>query len=324
MSHITKWLDARPSLAAALAGALLFLGAAAGCPVSGMVAVFPVSFCLFVAAFFLKGNLLFQGVLTAVFSLGCGFARGVSAPFVYGGAMLLLALAAAGLVACLKRVKQKKLFWIFALLAALPGVILPLFLYGTPGAYLAAGARARAYLADRYPDQEFTAAESYRDPVLGVWHCDCSYLNEDNVLTSVILFGDTVEDGFLADRMAFSQEVRRSALIEALRDGKEEILTEPDGFSEELASREVVPGVYGKYDQTLEKEMRFSLTFRREKAQKQAFALAIRDTMDLLREKDLSYDALRFTAISAGAPVYECTVTGETAPEELMDLIRRI
>ena len=166
--------------------------------------------------------------------------------------------------------------------------------------------------------------DGYRDPALEAWHCDCAYACEGNELSSVILFGDEVEDGFLKDRMALAQEPRRTAFIEALRDGEEGVLVEPDGYSDALAARDVIPGVYGESDPTLEEEMRFSVSFRREMTRKRDFALAIRDVTDTLREKGLTYDALRFVALSAGEPVYECTVSPDTAPEELLDLIVRV
>ena len=76
MKTVAAWLDAHGSFATSLAGVLLFFGAAAGCPASGLIATLPVSFCLFALAFFVRRSIALQLSLSAVFSLGYGFARG--------------------------------------------------------------------------------------------------------------------------------------------------------------------------------------------------------------------------------------------------------
>lgn len=326
MKKIASWLAAHTSFALALSGVSVFFGVVLSCPSSALAATLPLGFCFFLAASLVSRGWIFQAVLAAVLSLAYAFGMGVASPFIFAGEALLSVLTALSLAACLRACKRsgKKALWIPAAVLLLLGAALPLVLYGTPAEYLAARTGARRYLETRYPDQVFTRVDGYRDPALNVWHCDCSYTYEGNSLSSVILFGENTKDGFLEDRVAFAQEPRRSALIEALRDGEEGVLVEPDGFSQALADRDVIPGVYGEEDAALNEEMRFSVTFRREKTQKREFALAIREVTELLREKNLSYDALRFVAVSAGEPVYECTVTPDIAPEELLDLIIRV
>ena len=325
MKKIAAWLDAHPSFALALSAVFTASGVVLGSPASGLAATLPVSFCLFLAAAWVRRGAIFSAVLTAVLSLAYGFGLGIASPFVFAGASVLSVLAAAGAVALVRlaRRRKKALLFLPALVLTAGGILLPFLTCGTPSGYLAAGQDTRDYLAKRYPDQTFTRVVTYRDPAAKAWHADVSYTYEGNALTSVVLFGDTVTDGFLADRMAFSQETRRSTLIEALRTGEESILVEPDGFSGDLTARDVVPGVYGAYDQALEGEMCFSLTFRKEKTQKRDFALAIRDAMAILKDAGIDYHRIRFVALSAGEPVYECSVAPDTPQEELLDLITR-
>ncbi len=326
MKKTSAWLEAHPSLGLALAAAATLCGVFLQCPAGGITATLPLGFCLYLAAAFFHRNVIFPPALAAVVALAYGFGLGIASPFAFAGLAALSALAAAGVLAFLRLIRQKKkaLFLLPALALLALGAVLSCLFYGTPGAYLTADAEARDYAARRYPDQTFTRISGYRDPVANLRHFDFSYDYEGNTLTSIILFGDTVKDGFLEDRMAFSQEARRSDFIEALRDGEENILVEPDGFSEDLAARDVIPGVYGAYDAALEGDMCFSFTFRKEKTQKRDFALAIRDVLALLSEKGLTCHRLRFVALSSGAPVYECVTAPDTPQEELLDLITRV
>ena len=322
MKAIKRWLSAHPSLAFALSGGVAAAGVAASCPASGFWATLPVGFLLFNLSALLCRSALFPPLFAVLAALVYGFGVQTASPLLFALAVLLSALAAEGIALCVKKTAGKKRL-LLLVAPTLLGVLLPMLFYGTPVSYHNALRDARAYLARRYPDQAFEQVKGSRDPG-AAWRCECTYLYEGNPCTSVILFGKTVDDGFLRDRMEKAQETCRSRLIEALRDSEEGVLVEPAGVSEALLERDVVPGVIGSYDPALEGEMDFTLTFRREKTQKRAVALSVKYVTELLREKGLTYHTLRFVAVSAGEPVYACTVTPSTAPEELMDLVTRL
>ena len=254
MKKAVLWLYAHGPLARAVAAGLITLGVLLGCPAVGITATLPLSFCLFVPAALLCGPFLLPAAVSLILSLALGFGMRMASPFVFAGEMCLVALAASGLAVCLKKAvgEKKKKWFAAAAVLALAGIVLPAVLYGAPWQYLSAGRRAKNYFAERYPDQSFTRICGYRDPLAGAWRFECDYVYDGNTLTSAVLFGkDGVEDGFLKDRVAFEQEPRRSALIEAFHDGEENVLVEPDGFSEALARQAVIPGVYGVCEPSL-------------------------------------------------------------------------
>ncbi|MBQ3866228.1 MAG: hypothetical protein II776_04945 [Clostridia bacterium] len=328
MKKIFARLQRYPAVATALSAIAAAAGAALSVPTAGPVSGLPLGFFLLVFACLFKTGVFTAPPVAAAVAAAFCWGLGVSSPWAYTLAVAASSLAAAGLAVLLRRffgkAKKDRYLLLPAVLFLAVGAALPFLVCGAPWSQVSAGREARDYLETRYPDQTFARVFTYRDPVALAWRSDADFVYEGNTLTSTLLFGEKTEDGHLADRMALCMETRRSAFIEALREGEENVLVEPDGFSDELRQREVIPGVYGAYDPVLEPEMDFTVTFRREKTQKRDLALAVRDEMDLLASKGLTYHRITFVALSAGERVFTCAVTPRTEAGEILDLIQRV
>ena len=206
-------------LAAALL--LLLFGAWLAVPSRGFVATLPLFLPFALAAAFCEKRptvllpaAFFSGLLfgTALEIEDDKLLRGA----VFGLFLLLCAWLCFFAVRFLK--KKTVLSAILAVLALAAALGLHLFWNGTPWENRSRDREAAAYLAEKYPTQTFTRTATWRDRKTGVYRTQADFVHEGNDLSALIVWGETVEDGYFDVLAGRACDKALTGFLDALRD----------------------------------------------------------------------------------------------------------
>lgn len=218
--------------------------------------------------------------------------------------------------------RKKGVFTAIGVALILLSVLSQLIYAGAPWKILSEKARAEEYLAKTYPNQIFSSVQVYFNPKERSYKVLCSYEYEENVLSSVLVLGERIEDGFLVDFAERAGSDLRAELILLLRDGGAENF--------EVASAAIPPlfaesaPIYGVYGAEPSEEviamMEYTVVLQGSYHQKRVFAASLEKILTVLREEKFSYSSITFIASNAERELFSCTVNPETAPEEIFSL----
>ncbi len=303
---------------------LLTLGVYFSFPERGLLATFPLCFLFSFGAFWLYSSLAFLSTGAFLIAFFYGMLSSFPAYPQFGVVAFLCALAGGLCAKGLRSLRggKKLLFSLLFFFSLFMGMLLPLLYMGTPTAYLAAKDRATEFLKEKYPDQHFSQMVFYRENTKVGYLATVYYEYQGNWLSSQLFFGEEgVEDGFLTDYSLWMMEKYKSELIGILQNGSQAIMAESIGLlqNDQVQS---YPGSYGVFQEAWIPWMHFSVGYRQEKPDRRDFALAVKESFDLLRQAEFDYGQITFYALDAGNVVYECCVTPETCPEEILALVR--
>ncbi len=301
---------------------LITVGVWLALPERGLAAVFPLLFLFSFAARFFYFRSLSLSAIASLLAFCYSASVGFSSPVLFAVVSFFSALCGSLLNVSFQKIKEGKkvLVSVFFFLLIAFGILIPIFYAGTPAAYWQEKKRVLEYLESTYPDQEFSEVGFYFDPAADGYRVKVEYEYLGNTLESSLFFGEEIEDGFFEDFSLHLQEERKSELIEILSEGEEKILIDSVVLKKSEENR-VVFGSIEAPSKKIETQFSFSATYREEKPERREFAAAIRKTHALLSEKAFLYDKITFYAIDAGKIVYQCTVTPETDPEEILSLV---
>ena len=322
---LKRYLPKTKTVRLLVATLLLTVGVYAAFPERESLASFPILFLLSIASFFFHPSFVFGAGAAFATAFVYGKMAGFSDFLFFSAFAALCAFCGCATAWALKMTAKKKygfLLLVLPLVAA--GVALPLCLVGTPGERSAAEEAVSSYLSEKYPDQTFSDLLVYYDRAKDGYTVTASYDFNGNTLTSVLVYADGVtEDGFLSDFSGWMQEERKSELINLLKQGSNVIYADSEKMTEnpeEMTFR----GSFGSEPKEMYPYLRFSVTFREEKPDKETFAKACREAVGLLREAEFSYGDITFRGLDAGRVAFECKVTPETTEEDVLSLIRYI
>lgn len=306
-----------------LATLLLTVGVYLAFPERGLAATFPLLFVFAFAAGFCYPVLWFCSLAGGGIALLYGVMANFPVPALFAVFCLAESFLGAFSVRLIRRAiaeKKVKTVALFAFLLVI-SLILPLIFAGTPFAYLREREKALDYLQKNYPDQKFSRVVFYFNPSSRDYHATVYYDNEGNALSSDLIFGTTVQDGY---RKAYSDYVlirHKSDLIRVFQEREFSVTTEEGELL--LERSDPVPGAYG----TLSKEILpltcYAVTFRDEKPERRDFAAACGEALRALQEEEIPFGRLTFFGLDAGKVIYRCEVTQETKPEETLSLVTR-
>lgn len=321
--QLQKLLPDQKSVRYLLATLFLTLGIYFAYPMNGIVATFPLLYLASLLAYLmsphLSVHLLTAFAIASFYSMTTAF----YSAFFYGGYALLAALCAAVTVRCIRKLKEQKgILQILGLVLSFAcGILLTFVFSGTPFGFSDATEHADSYLAKTYPEQKFREVTVYYNLREGAYAAEVEYLFEGNDLSSTVIFGEKVKDGFLDDFVSWMQEKRKSVLIDALKTGSEDVVVDSSGLAEKTPDG-VFHGSYGSLGNEMEPLFHFTATFREEKPDRRDFADACRAVMETLKQNGFDYGSITFHGLDVGNVIYTCTVTPDTDPELVLSLVK--
>ncbi|MBR7165973.1 MAG: hypothetical protein IKD18_06815 [Clostridia bacterium] len=312
-----KWLPEKKSVRLLAATMLVTLGVWFNFPERGLPATFPLLFL-----FGFLGSLLYPALwFTPVASFAIAFFYGSMANFSEAGEFalfsLLSGLFSALLATALRNLKKSRIkYSVLFFLALIPGLLAPFFFTGSPADYVSHHRFANTYLEENYPEQTFDSMIFYYDREEKAYRAAVSYDNEGNTLTSSLIFGETVEDGYRADYAEYVLRRHSSKLIEAFQAKNLSVVTEADTLLFER--EEPLPGTYGTLSEEILPKTAYFVTFREEKPKREAFRDAIAQALSALKEKEVVYGEITFYALDAGNVIYRCVATPELEEDAIL------
>ncbi|MBR4288761.1 MAG: hypothetical protein IKT50_04930 [Clostridia bacterium] len=302
---------------------LLTLGVYFAFPELETVATFPFPFVFSLFAFLVFPSFLFSVGVGFSVALFYGKMAGLSVFFPFAFYSAFSAFCAVFTIKGLKKVLEKKYaFLVLCIPFLVLGLISPLWIVGTPSARSKAEESVKEHLEQKYPDQKFSDLVVYYDCKEEGYSATAYYEYNGNTLDSALFYKDgKIEDGFLDDFSGWMQEERKAELIAVLKKGTNEIRVDSDELTSDPESM-TFRGSFGSVQAEMYPFMRFAVTFREEKPDRESFADACREAVGLLQEENFSYGEIRFEGLDAGRVALRCKVTPETTLEEIPSLIR--
>lgn len=323
LKDLKRFLPEKKTARLLVATFLLTLGVYFAFPEMETVATFPFPFIFSLFAYLSFSSLPFSVGAGFAIALFYGKMAGLSVflPFAYYCGVS--ALCAVLFVIGLKKILEKKYaFLVLGVPVLVLGLVSPLWIVGTAPARSKAEASVKAYLEEKYPDQAFSDLVVYYDCEREGYSATAYYEYNGNILDSALFFEDgEIEDGFLDDFSAWMQEKRKAELIAILKEGASEIRVDSDELAEDPEEM-IFRGSFGSVQAEMYPFMRFVVTFREEKPDRESFSAACREAVELLQEENFSYGDIRFEGLDAGRVALRCKVTPETTLEEIPSLIR--
>ena len=314
---LKKWWGNR-SVRLCFATLFLTVGVYVAFPEMGFLATLPLLPLISFFVFFFFSKVWLIALLSTAIAMFYGVTANLPDPATFSVvcflSSLLGALAGKGILL------SKGKWWI--LLIALPVLVLssiPTFFYaGTPTSYLTARQKAETFLANRYPQQEFSQIRFHYDLRARHHRALLYYDYEGNTLTSEVYFEeDGVKDGFFHDYTEWMMEKRKSQFIGLFQKKGYSVVTEVQTLSEPEEGA-VYSGYYGSAGEEWLKTMRFSITFREEKPDRREFADACSQVLSDLQENKLVFDSVTFYALDAGKVCYRCCLSYESDPQSAL------